>query len=160
MSISTSQAILYGFIPFGDLILRVNELQGSSDQIWTVAFPIFQLPVLGLIPTMMMKFGVIKEGNLKVSPLDGFIILTLFIRFVKSFLIEKLDEPWSKLFDYGLTLFGIILPIVIRLYSPLCTLCKGDLSQGVHVMLKVFTSATVIMAISELLVFILNNLSV
>ena len=94
MSVSTGEALGYGLIPFGDLLLRINKLKGSTDNLWTVGIPIFQLPVLGLVPTMMAKFGAIKEGKMRDSPLDMFIIVTLIIHILVDFISPKLEEPY------------------------------------------------------------------
>ena len=149
MSVSTGEALGYGLIPFGDLLLRINKLKGSTDNLWTIGIPIFQLPVLGLIPTMMAKFGAIKEGKMRDSPLDMFIIITLIIHVLVDFISPKLDEPYSTFIDLGLNLFGVMIPLMVRIYAPLCKLCQGDLSDGISVMMKILTASTVILALSE-----------
>ena len=151
MSISTGKAILFGLIPFGPLYLRMFKLNGSIDHMWT-AIPFFQMPIFGLIPTLMMKFGKIKKGKLKGSPFDFFVIVTIILRFLVDFMVDKLDEPWASTFNVLLNLFCIMLPFMIRIYAPLCSLCKSNPIQGFNVILKILSSSAIMMAIIEALI--------
>ena len=150
MSISTGKALLHALIPFGPMKLRINELNGSADHMWTL-FPLFQLPPFSLVPTLMMKSGAIKKGKLKGRPYDGFILLAIVLRFLVGFISEKLDEPWATVITVMINLLAVMLPFIIRIYSPFCNLCKSNINQGFDVIIKIFSSSAIIMAIIEAL---------
>jgi hypothetical protein len=155
MSLSTQRAIIYGLIPFGPLYLRLNDFNGSDDYLWTT-LPIFQLPIFGLIPTMLMKSGKIKRGRLKGSPFDFFIIVTLLFRAMASFISDQMDAPWSIIFKFTLNLIGVMLPFIIRIYAPLCSLCRSNLKSGIDVILKIFSSGAMSMMIIEILMLVVG----
>ena len=50
-SMGWHNAIVNGLIPFGDVFTRTQFLDGSMKDLWTL-FPIFQLPIAGLIPAL------------------------------------------------------------------------------------------------------------
>ena len=150
MSISTSKALIHALIPFGPMKLRVVDLNGSADHMWTL-FPIFQIPPFSLIPTMMMKLGNIRRGRLKGKPYDGFVVLAVVLRLLSNILIDKLDEPWASIFNVLINLLAVMLPFIIRIYSPLCNLCKSNLDQGFDVIIKILSSSAVMMAVIEAL---------
>ena len=155
MSISIKQAFIYGLIPFGPIYLRITKFNGSLDHMWTT-LPIFQIPILGLIPTMLMKHGEIKKGKLKGSTFDLFVLVTLLLRVIASLLVNHLDEPYASIYNVLLNLIGVMLPFIIRIYSPLCRLCKGNVNQSIDVILKIFSSSAMIMMLIEILSLIVG----
>jgi hypothetical protein len=121
MNLTWQDLLIYSFIPFSDLYLRVAKLNGSIDKMWTL-FPLFQLPIFSLVPLVLMKYRKIKRGNLSNrvkdgKPYDIFIILFILFKYIVSLAANK-DSEGSLYIDVLGTYIAIVLPLVIRHFSP------------------------------------------
>ncbi len=121
MNLTWKNLLIYSFIPFSDLYLRISKLNGSIDMMWTL-FPLFQLPIFSLVPLLLMKYRKIKRGNLSDrvkdgKPYDIFILLFVLFRYIVS--IASNNEDGGGLFvDVIGTYIAILLPFIIRHFSP------------------------------------------
>lgn len=160
MTITWTDVFINGILPFGDIITRIQKLNGSLDNLWTL-IPIFQLPVFGFIPLMLMKQGVIKKGRLTTKPYDYYIFFTLFIKLMVSSVSSKFEEPYDILFEIAGNYFAILLPLLIRiipLRAGLCDKLKIDDEMKTNIYFKVFGLAGIIEVIIYTSIFIFTKL--
>ena len=139
---------IYGFLwtlyPFGgEILARAIHMNGSVDNMWTL-FPLFQMPILSLIPLLLMKIGVIKKGKMDDYPFDSFLILSLIIKVAVVLLSEKYVFPTKLAINILGTFFAIYLPFLIRNFSPRCALCKKYKSNSIMILIKTFGQAAII----------------
>ena len=71
--LSWKQVLILGLVPLGQLYARVNIFNGSLDK-WWLMFPLLLFPPLSFIPLIMMKFGLVKNGN-GSKPVDNFMLI-------------------------------------------------------------------------------------
>ena len=146
MTITWTDVFINGILPFGDVITRIQKLNGSLDKLWTL-IPIFQLPVFGFIPLMLMKQGIIRKGKLKSKPYDYYILFTLFIKLMVTMVASKFEEPYDNIFEVAGTYFAILLPLLVRivpLRHGLCDRLKIDDKMKTNVYFKVFGLAGIL----------------
>ena len=89
MQLTWLKVLIFSMIPFADFILRVFYLNGTLDQFWTL-FPLFQLPLFGFVPIIMMKLGLIKKGKINESPFDYFVFSFSILSFIAKYLIYSI----------------------------------------------------------------------
>ena len=146
MTLTWTDVFITGILPFGDIITRIQKLDGSLDKLWTL-IPIFQLPVFGFIPLLLMKQGIIKKGKLKTKPYDYYILFTLFIKLMLSIVSTKFEKPYDVIFDTAGTYFAILLPMLVRivpLRAGLCDRLRISDELKTNVYFKVFGLAGII----------------
>lgn len=146
MGVSLLDMFIYMLIPFGDLIARVNKMDGSIDQLWTL-LPIFQLPVVGIVPLLLMHLKVIKKGKLTTSPYDNFVFLAVILKFLSGAFTNSMDEPISSIYGEFSQILSIMIVLVIRVLSPRCGLCdkiNNSFSQTLNMIFQLFKNSVVI----------------
>ena len=131
MELSWYKLFIFTLIPFSDFFLRVFYLRGTIDHIWTL-FPIFQIPLFNVVPLLMMKFKIIKNGKLNESPFDIFVFLFLiFSYFIKIAASCGSISPGNRFMaDFIGTYFAILLPFIIRSFHPKKPTCNPDKTKN------------------------------
>ena len=160
MTLTWTDVFINGILPFGDIITRIEKLDGSLDKLWTL-IPIFQLPVFGFIPLMLMKQGIIKPGRMKEKPYDHYILFTLFIKIMVSAVSSKFEEPYNILFEIAGNYFAILLPLLVRitpLRAGICDKLKIDDKLKGNVYLKVFGTAGLMQIIIYASIYLFTKL--
>lgn len=160
MTLTWTDVFINGILPFGDIITRIQKLDGSLDNLWTL-IPIFQLPVFGFIPLLLMKQGIIKPGKMKEKPYDHYILFTLFIKLMVSSVSSKFEEPYNILFEIAGNYFAILLPLLIRvipLRAGLCDKLKINDKLKNNVYFKVFGIAGIMQIIIYASIFVFTKL--
>lgn len=104
------QVLIYSLLPFGQILMRKQYLKGSIDKIW-LFFPIFFVFPFSLLPTILIKYSIVKvakEGDTTL-PIDTIMILPILTKLLLPFIFSYFIEEESKLLDI-LTL--ILLPFL------------------------------------------------
>jgi hypothetical protein len=105
--LSWKQVLILGLVPLGQLYARVNIFKGSLDK-WWLMFPLLLFPPLSFIPLIMMKFGLIKNGN-GSKPVDNFMLIPIIAKFIIPFILPLIiNEDSSLLF----TIVSFILQLI------------------------------------------------
>ena len=146
MGVSLLDMFIYMVIPFGDLISRVTKMNGSIDHLWTL-IPIFQLPILGVVPLLLMHLKVIKKGKLTFSPYDNFVFLAIILKFLSGAFTNSMDEPISSIYGEFSQIFSIMVVLLIRILSPRCSLCdkiNTSFSQTLNIIFQLFKNSVLI----------------
>ena len=147
MTLTWAQVLMYSLLPFGDILGRIFCKNGSVDNLWTL-FPLFQLPLFGLVPLIMMKNNTIKNGKLKTKPYDSFIILSIIIRLATTMASRNSGYPNKLIIDVVGTFVAIYMPILIRIFSPRCNLCKKyGTKSSIEIFIKSLAQASIIQSI-------------
>ena len=134
-SMGWHNAIVNGLIPFGDVFTRTQFLDGSMKDLWTL-FPIFQLPIGGLIPAFIAKSGKLGNGKMNQTGYDIFIIFSILIKYLSSSMSEKYIFPNKLLIRMFGNFSAIYFPIMIRVFSSRCELCEKYKSSKFMVFIK------------------------
>jgi len=114
--LSWNQVLILGLVPLGQLYARVNIFNGSLDK-WWLMFPLLLFPPLSFIPLIMMKFGLVKNGN-GSKPVDNFmlipIIAKLIIPFILPFIINEDSSLLFTIVSFVLQLITVMTANLIR----------------------------------------------
>ena len=88
--ISGKEAIISGLIPiFGQLWARITKFKGSLDKPW-LFFPLFFIPPFSFIPSAMMYFGLIKDGE-GGKPYDYFMLIPIILSVIAPLLLDMTE---------------------------------------------------------------------
>ena len=150
--------ILYTLLPFGQIFARILNYNGSLDMWWMLLIPFFHMPIIGIIPLLLMKMLNLKDGNIKNSVFDKFLLLPIIIKWYSPFIIPLLLDIRHNSLEYIITTFVIqVLIGTMANISRRNIMCSGDLT--VNALGKAFMDATVSHNMGELFVFIFTQLS-
>jgi hypothetical protein len=112
--LSWKQVLILGLVPLGQLYARVNIFNGSLDK-WWLMFPLLLFPPLSFIPLIMMKFGLVKNGN-GSKPVDNFMLIPIIAKLIIPFVLPfVIDEDSSVLF----TIVSFILQLITAMTANL-----------------------------------------
>ena len=156
MQLTWLKVLIFSMIPFADFILRVFYLNGTLDQFWTL-FPLFQLPLFGFVPIIMMKLGLIKKGKIKESPFDYFVFLFYILRFLfhHASTCEESGGLRAFGFEFVGTFISIILPFLIRNFHPGKPTCGNSIDKNKNAFFKIFGQSGAIYAFCVILIYVI-----
>jgi hypothetical protein len=118
MSLTWKEVMIYGLIPMGQLYARIVKFNGSLDNIWLL-FPLFTIPPFQFISTIMMKFGMFKNGK-GGKPYDQYMLLPIIVKIILSYVLESFDLTLYLIIDVCVSILAILIPSYLRTPS----LCK------------------------------------
>jgi hypothetical protein len=152
--ISWLQVLLYSFIPFGQLIVRIFYLNGSLDKLWLM-FPMLLFFPFSLIPMLLIKFGFVQDGK-GSDPIDKIMLLPLIARIVALFVLNKIGINTPIMFiliNLLINLSTIFIANISRRYYN----CEkeGITTDSIG---KAIIDSTIAYAISELSPIIISHL--
>ena len=157
MQLTWLKVLIFSMIPFADFILRVFYLNGTLDQFWTL-FPLFQLPLFGFVPIIMMKLGLIKKGKINESPFDYFVFLFYILRFLlhqASECQEQSSGAKAFIFEFAGTFLATILPFLIRYFHPGKPTCGNNATKNKNAFYKIIGQSGVIYAFCVTMIYVI-----
>ncbi len=84
---------LFGF-GIGQLIVRINTLDGSLDKPWLLLPPFWIFP-LSIVPTVYIYLDKITKGK-GGSPIDMSLYIIILGMIISNIMIDKLGEEYPK----------------------------------------------------------------
>lgn len=116
---------LCSLVPMGQLYARVEIMNGSLDQPWTM-FPLFMVPPFQFVPIIMMNIGIIKKGK-GGKPYDWYMIIPILSKILISVVNEQ-GVPINKEILFFITYISIFIPFIIRSHG----YCKEFNLEGTY----------------------------
>ena len=148
--------IIYSLMPFGQLLARINNYNGSLDAWWLLLIPIFYIPVLGIIPLLLMTFLKISDGNVRTSVIDKYLFLPIMFKFYSPYIFSLIGmDPHTYQYAFVTFIIQVILGMLSNI-SRRSSMCPGDLT--VNALGKTFMDAAIANNIGELFVYIFTKL--
>ena len=132
MGINFLGVLFYSLIPFGQLITRIVDYNGSIDRWWFLLIPFFLFPPLQFIPILMLYLGWIKPGKIK-KIYDIYVFIPIILKVILTFIDQYLLYPFIYHYHptyityfYFFIEFILLISIIITKYLNTTNICKSS----------------------------------
>jgi hypothetical protein len=143
--------LIYGFLPFGQLLFRIFDAQGSLDKMWLL---LINIPPFSTILMLCIKLGWIKiENGQGGRPYDFFMIIPIVAGITLSIMLNKFDlsDFMTIIIEIATLLIATSISVIVREISD----CNGfTLAAIKNIFINTFFSTCVGILIAIAIQFI------
>lgn len=127
------------FIPMYQIYFRLIKLNGSLDKPWLL-LPFFLIFPLSILPTFMIHYGMLKNGN--GGPVyDNFMYIPVIFYVLFNIFLENLDSD----FDMIIRLAGVFAVSIIPYYLRESRNCK---EIGMNQIANILSNSALVLGVS------------